>query len=686
MKKAATPAERAAFLRTELERHNRLYYVESKTEISDREYDALYKELTDLEAADPALVTPDSPTELHKLPMLSLDNSYNEDDVKKFDARVKKLLEEAELANELSYFCELKIDGSAVNLWYEKGKFVKALTRGDGERGEDITRNVKAIKAVPLTLATTGKIKPPEFMEVRGEVYLPRSAFLRYNKECEEQGLDPFANPRNAASGTLLQLDPALVSDRGLQFFAHSTGQMNGLNLQRYSEFLDAAAAWGLPVIPQRKNCKDIAAVLEFIHEYKDKRRSFDYDTDGAVVKVDSLKAREALGLTSKSPRYAVAYKYEPDKAEGILVEIDVQVGKTGVLTPVARLKDPDPKNTKGILLAGTYVENASLHNLNQIEEKDLHIGDYVLVEKAGEIIPQIVKALPEKRAKDAKKFKPPEKCPACSTKIEIRSVMRKEKGEERAIKTMWCPNPECGGRFAERVIYFASRGCMDIEGLGNERVRQLIRARMIKDPADLYSLEMDALAGLERMGDKSAKSLIDRIEASKSQDLSRLICALNIAHVGERNAELLSEHFGTLEAIVSAPTEEIQKVPGVGPIMAKAVHDFFRDPREVELVSRLMKAGVNTKSLTAEKRKAALAAGGAFAGKTFVLTGTLTKFKREEAEQMIKDRGGKTAGSVSKKTDYVLAGEKAGSKLDKATELGVKIISEDDLEKLLKE
>jgi DNA ligase (NAD+) len=671
------PARRAEFLRMELARHERLYYVENRPEISDQEYDRLNRELLDLEAAHPDLVTPDSPTQRvgselkggfqtvpHRRPMLSLDNTYNAEELREFDARVKRLLGGA---GKPEYCVELKIDGAAISLWYEQGRFARGLTRGDGERGEDITNNLRTIRQIPLRLhAASGEALPP-FVELRGEAYLPRSEFARLNREREEAGLDSFVNPRNAAAGTLKLLDPKAVAERRLRFFVHTPGTFEGLDVKRHSEFLEAALRWGLPVVPVRKVCPGLAAVLDFIQEWDQKRREFDFDTDGMVVKVDLLAQQETLGLTAKSPRYAIAYKYKAEEAETQVLDIEVQVGKTGVLTPVARFVP--------VFVAGSTVTYASLHNQDEIDRKDIRVGDFVLIEKAGEIIPQVVRVVKEKRPKDAQPFRLPERCPVCGGK-----TARRE--DEVALR---CVNALCPGRYRARILYFASRACMDIEDLGEKLVDKLIAAGLLKDPGGLYALTSEKLLAIERMGEKSAENLVQRIEASKQQDLSRLLAALNVPHVGARNAELLAEHFGTLEALMAAAPEELQHVSGVGPVMAQSIADFFNDPREKDLIQRLIRFGLNTKSQKAATRKAAASAGGLFSGKTFVLTGTLTKHPRADAEALIKDRGGKCAGSVSKKTDYVLVGAEAGSKLDKAKQLGVKIITEDEFEKMLK-
>ncbi|MBE7464674.1 MAG: NAD-dependent DNA ligase LigA [Planctomycetes bacterium] len=678
---AGGPAERAAQLRAELARHDHAYYVLQKPSISDRAYDALYRELADLEAAHPDLATPDSPTrrvgsELpegekfatipHRRPMLSLDNTYNEEEVRHFDAEtVRKRLAKEGVSEAPEYAVELKIDGTAVSLWYERGVFVRGLTRGDGTRGEEITANLRTLKEIPLRLLTAGE--PPAFVELRGEVYLPRTEFERTNKEREDAGLETFVNPRNAAAGALKQKNPAAVAERRLHIFIHTPGEMEGASFSRYHEFLDAVKAWGLPVNPHRAVCASIDGVLAFIAEYEKKRHGYDYDTDGIVVKVDQLALHRTLGTTSKAPRYAIAYKYKPEEAETTVLDIEAHVGKTGVLTPRARFEP--------VFVSGTTVTYASLHNQDEIDRKDIRIGDRVIVEKAGEIIPQVVRVLTEKRAGDLPKYRLPSKCPVCGTK-----TVRRE--DEVALR---CPNARCPGRFRERIVYFASRGCMDIEALGEKMIDRLIGAGLLKDLPDIYALDRSKLIELERMGEKSVDNVLANIEASKKNDLARLLAALNIPHVGTRNAELLAEHFETLEALRAAPAEKLEQVEGVGEVLAAAIVAFFQDADERRRLDALVAAGLNTRSLTAATRKQAAAAGGPFAGKVFVLTGTLAKLGREEASQLIKDRGGKTASSVSKKTDYVLAGEEAGSKLKKAEQLGVKVIDEAEFERMLK-
>lgn len=666
------PATRAAWLRAEIARHERLYYVDNKPEISDQAFDQLHRELQDLEAQRPELRTADSPTQrvgselqggfktfAHRRAMLSLENTYSPEEVREFDARVKRLLN----GDQPEYCVELKIDGTAISLWYENGSFVRGLTRGDGVRGEDITQNLRTIRQIPLRLP--GNEVPP-FVELRGEAYLPRSEFSRLNREREEAGQDAFVNPRNAAAGTLKLLDPKIVASRRMRFFVHTPGTWEGLSFERHSGFLDTALKWGLPVVPVRKVCKDVDEVLTYINEWDQKRSEFDFDTDGMVVKVDRLDHQTRLGTTAKSPRYAMAYKYKPEEVETEVLDIEVQVGKTGVITPVGRFKP--------VFVSGTTVTYASLHNQDEIDRKDIRVGDTVVIEKAGEIIPQVVRVMKEKRPASAQPFRLPEKCPVCQS-----PTSRRE--EEVALR---CTNTRCPGRYRARIIYFASRACMNIEDLGEKRVDQLIAAGLLQSPADLYDLTLEKLLALERMGETSAQHLLDRLNASKQRDLTRLLAALNVPHVGTRSAELLAEHFETLEKLMTATAEEIEQVPGVGPIMARAVVDFFSDPQEKALVQRLIQSGLTTHRTRAARHKAATASGSAFAGKTFVLTGTLTKYTREQAEAAIKDRGGVCTGSISKKTDFVLAGEKAGSKLAKAQSLGVTVINEDAFERMI--
>lgn len=675
---AASPerARRAAWLREEIRRHERLYYIEQAPEISDEEFDRLYRELVELERAHPETVTPDSPTRRvgdevggdfptvpHKRPMLSLDNTYNEDELRAFDRRCAKELGATE---PLRYAVELKIDGTAVGLWYENGVLRRGLTRGNGRRGEDITRNLRTLREVPLRLAG----QAPPFLDVRGEVYLPRSTFARLNEEREAAGQAPFANPRNAAAGSLKLLDPKEVAARGLKLFVHTLGVTAGVSFAGHSEFLDALRGWGLPAVEHRAVCTGLDEVHAYIEEWREKRRSLDYDTDGVVVKVDELAAREKLGWTAKAARFAIAYKYKAEEAVTRLLGIDVQVGKTGVLTPVARLEP--------VRLAGTMVAGASLHNQDEISRKDIRVGDTVVVEKAGEIIPQVLRVLREKRTGAEVPYKMPSTCPACGAK-----AVRRE--GEAALR---CSNVRCPGRFRSRLLHFVSRGCMDIQGLGPAVVDQLLAANLVREPADLYGLRREELVKLDLVKDKSADNLLRNIEESKQRGLARLLCALNIPHVGARKAELLAERFGSLEKLRAATKSEVEEVEEIGPVIADSLTKFFNDPRELAGVERLAAAGVLTEQ-PAAKMPAAGAESGAgrasLTGKTFVLTGTLSRWTRAEARALIEARGGRCASAISAKTDYVVAGEKPGTgKTKKAAELGVEVVNEAELVELL--
>ncbi len=681
-------AKRAEELRRLIERHDRLYYIENRPEISDREYDELYAELKRLEEEDPSLIVPDSPTqrvgaklsgkdavrsEPHRSPMLSLDNTYSEGELREFDARVRRFLGLGS-GEKIEYAVEMKIDGAAVSLWYERGLLVKGLTRGDGENGENITHNLRTIRDVPLRLRPEGGAAVPEFLEVRGEVYMPRAEFERLLCKQEEEGEAPFANPRNAAAGTLKQLDPKIVASRRLRMFVHTPGERSGARWRTHLEFLEGMASLGLRVNPHRRLCKDIGKVIETIAEWDDIRRSLDYDTDGCVVKVNDFQMQEALGFTAKAPRFAIAYKYKAEEARTRIIAIDVQVGKTGVLTPVARLEP--------VFLAGTTIENASLHNEDEIRRKDIRIGDIVYISKAGEIIPQVVRVEKGERTGAEREFRMPDRCPACGGRIERREgeVARR------------CVNQRCPGRYRARILYFASRHCMDIQGLGPALIDRLISEGLLRDPADLYSLKADAIESLEfegedklkrRLGRKNADKLIAAIEESKSRGLARVLAALNIPHVGERKAELLAERFGGMDALRKASAEDLMKVESIGEVVARSVLDFFADPGEAALVDRLAAAGVCMRS--SAKPAAPIADGSnPFAGKTFVLTGTLSGYTREQAEALIRERGGRCTGSVSSKTDFVLAGKEPGSKLDKAKKLGIRIVGEAEFEEML--
>jgi len=656
-------------LRADLNRHDRLYYAENKPEISDREYDRLLRRLTELESAHPDLVSPDSPTQrvserplpgfehvTHAVPMLSIDNTYNEEEVRAFDERVKKGLE----GEKYEYLVDPKIDGVSCSLRYEGGRLVQAATRGDGRTGDDITANVRTIRSVPLTLHGKGW---PAVLEIRGEVYWPRADFDRFNAEREQRGEETFANPRNATSGTLKLLDSRIVAGRKLGFCAHGHGQVERMTLERASKLFDAVGEWGVPVSPYRKLLKSIDEVLAFVEEWRDKRRKLPYETDGLVIKIDRFAQREKLGATSRFPRWCVAFKYEPEQAESVIEKVDFQVGKLGTITPRAVMKP--------VLVSGTTVRHATLHNFDQVERLDVRIGDTVVIEKAGEIIPQVVRVVKEKRPRDAKEIRPPKKCPVCGGEVE----------KDEGGVYLRCVNPECGAQLRERLKYFCGRDQMDIDGAGEVFVDQVVDAGLVRRFADLYGLKAkrDKLLDIERMGEKSVDNLLAGIEASKAQPLGRVLAALNVRHVGRATAELLADHFGEMERIAAASLDELQHVDGIGPETAASLHHFFHSESGRHTWEALAEAGVNMRQ--PQRRKSS---NQPLAGKTLVVTGTLERFKRNEIEDLIRELGGTAAGSVSKKTDYLVAGEEAGSKLEKARSLGVKILDEKAFLKLI--
>ncbi len=649
-------------LREEIRRHDYLYYVLARPEIPDRQYDRLMERLRKLEAAHPELITPDSPTQRvggepleqfpsvrHAVSMLSIDNTYNEQELREFDDRVRRGLR----GQAYRYFVDPKIDGVAVSLRYEGGQLVLGATRGDGTTGDDITQNVRTIRAVPLKLRGEGL---PDVLEVRGEVYWPRRDFEAFNAQRVQDGEPPFANPRNGAAGTLKQLDPRIVAQRKLAFLAHSLGLVEPAVATTQSTLFKALVGWHVPVNPDHLVAGSIDEVIRFCHRWETERAKLDYDTDGLVIKVDRLDQRDALGATSKYPRWAIAFKFAAEQAESVLREVSFQVGKLGTITPVANL---DP-----VLLSGTTVKRASLHNFDQIERLGVTIGDRVVVEKAGEIIPQVVRVADEKRPGRGKPITRPSKCPVCDGE-----VMQDEGGV-----FLRCINPACPAQLKERLRYFCARDQMDVEGVGPAVIEQLVEQGFVKEFADLYRLRerRDELIGLERMGAKSVDNLLAQIEASKSQPLARLIAALNIRHVGTRAAEILAEEFGTMEALARASVERLQQIEEVGPVMGEGIHAFFASQRGKQTIAHLGAVGLNMKQ---PKRRVASAR--PFAGKTIVVTGTLERFSRKQAQDLIKELGGTSAGSVSKKTDFVVVGQDPGSKLDKARQLGVETIDE---------
>ena len=656
-------------LREEIRRHDHLYYVLAKPEISDREYDRLFERLAKLEVDHPDLVTPDSPTQRvggaplegfrqvrHAVPMLSMDNTYNEAELRDFDGRVRRGLG----GESYRYLVDPKIDGVAVSLRYERGVFVLGATRGDGRTGDDITQNLRCVRSIPLRLI--GR-RLPDVLEVRGEVYWPRSAFDRFNAERQRAGEPTFANPRNATAGTLKQLDPKMLAGRDLAFMAHGFGEVRPLRAETQADLLDAFASWGVPVSPHRIVAPDIDAVIEHVHRWDQRRHKLDYETDGLVVKVDRLDQRDALGATSRSPRWCIAYKYAAEQAETVVLDIDVQVGKLGTLTPRAIMKP--------VQLSVTTVRHATLHNFDQVDRLDVRVGDMVLIEKAGEIIPQVVRVVMEKRPKGTRKLARPTSCPVC----------RGEAVQDEGGVFLRCINPSCPAQLKERLQYFCGRDQMDIEGVGPALVEQLVDTGLVREFADLYRLKdrRDDVIALERMGEKSADNLLHAIEASKTHPLSRLLAALNIRHVGRRTAEMLAEHFGSMDRLEQASAQQLQEVEEIGPIMAEGIAHFFASQRGREVIRHLREAGVH---MTQPKR----AAKGAqpLAGKKIVVTGTLEGFSRKEIQDLISNLGGMVAGSVSSKTDFVIAGADPGSKLDQARQLGVPVLDEAAFLKLI--
>jgi DNA ligase (NAD+) len=658
-------AKRVTQLRREIEEHNRRYHEEAAPTISDREYDELYRELSDLEKRFPKLAAADSPTQriggkplkafgqiTHRVPMLSLDNTYSEEEVTDFYHRLERLLPN----KKIPVVIEPKVDGVAVSLLYEKGELRYAATRGDGTVGDDITQNIRTIRAVPSRL----KGDVPDVLEVRGEAYLDKGGFAKLNAERREAGLPEFANPRNAAAGSLKQLDPAIAAKRPLGVVCYGTGLIEGLKLDRHSELFALLKKLGLPGSERWWLADSVEEILKAIHELDRIRRDFAYQTDGAVVKVDAFSQREILGFTAKSPRWAIAFKYEAERVETRLLDILVQVGRTGTLTPVAALEP--------VVVSGSTVSRATLHNEEEIERKDIRIGDTVLIEKAGEVIPAVVSVRTDLRTGREKKFKMPKHCPECG------SAVVKDEGQV-AVR---CVNSQCPAQVRRRIEHFASRGAMDIEGLGEAVINQLVQQKLLADVGDIYSLKGPALLELERMGEKSVANLLEAIERSKARPLWRLLFGLGILHVGVSASRALADHFPDLDAVRESSVEELQQIPDVGEVVGQSIHDFFREPHNLAVIEKLRKAGLR---FEAEPKTAGAAPG--FRNTTWVITGTLSQ-ARDEIAELIRARGGKVSGSVSKKTSYVLAGEEAGSKLEKAKKLGVRVLDEAEFRKML--
>ncbi|MBI5360993.1 MAG: NAD-dependent DNA ligase LigA [Planctomycetes bacterium] len=651
-------------LQDELNHHSYRYYVLDDPEVSDAQYDKLMNELLGLESAHPELVTPDSPTQrvgakplekfvtiAHTVPMLSLENAYTESDMKEWEQRIFDILGQGK---DVDYAVEPKIDGTAVELVYEGGLLSKASTRGDGINGEDITENIKTIKSVPLRLIASGNPVPP-YLEVRGEVYIDKADFRKLNEQQEDRGEKFFANPRNAAAGSLRQLDPKITALRPLKIYVHSIGGSKGIEFTSHIGFMEYLNSLGLRSTKGIvKLCKGIKEVQEYYNKTMENRDIMPFEIDGIVIKVDDIALYEKLGKRSRSPRWATAYKFPPREETTKLLEIKIQVGRTGALTPVAVLEP--------VYIGGVTVSNATLHNQEEIERKDVRIGDYVVVTRAGDVIPEIIKPIESKRTGEEKKFKMPETCPVCKSKV----VLPVDEVIPR------CPNSTCPAQVKGSISHFVSRSAMNMEGLGEKLIEQLVDKGVISNSADLFFLKKETLAGLERMAEKSAQNALDAISKSKNTTLSRLIFALGIRHVGEALAKTLAEKFGALENLINASYEDLQAIEDVGPKVASSIRCFFDNRQNMELISRLKQGGVVYE--TAAKKT-----GGKFAGLIFVFTGELESMTRPKAQALVEELGGSSASSVSKKVSFVVAGADAGSKLDKAKQLGIPVLTEEE-------
>jgi DNA ligase (NAD+) len=725
----ANAAKRIEQLRKELDHHNHLYYVESKPSISDQEYDRLMRELADLEKTHPELDSPDSPTHRvggepieglsrveHAVPMQSIDNTYAEDEVRAFDERVRRGLG-GDTGEKPAYVLEPKIDGASINLRYENGRLVLAATRGKGNFGDDVTSNARVIKSIPLTLRTaaTGASRapaPPPILEVRGEIYMDNTDFQKVNAVIAADGEEPYANARNLASGTIRRLDPNIVARRRLRFLAHGLGQVEPLPTQTYWEWTHLLRQWGLPLPAQVWRVESVDEAIRTIHEFEKLRPALPYMTDGMVMKVDSFAQRDRLGATSKAPRWAIAFKYQTEQQPTVLKDVRWQVGKGGNLTPVGDLEP--------VFIGGVTVEHVTLHNLDQIRRLDLHYGDTVIVERAGEVIPYVVQAVKDKRPKGARPLTAPQKCPQCGTKVEqealpdetaayrctnldcddffIRHKVKRTKLPadcpvcSQKVEVLdagidlYCPNPACPAQVKERLRWFCGRGQMDIEGVGEKLVDQLIDRQMVHTFADLYRLKPADIAQLgsevvqegktvkRTVGEKVAQKVIDHIEASRGRPLDRLLAGLGIHHVGNRVSHVLASHFRSLDALAAASVQELAKVHEIGEVIAESVHDFFHNEAGKKVVAEFKAVGIDP---TMPAPAAPPPGGLPLAGQTVVVTGTLPTLKREEAEALIVEMGGRAGSSVSKKTSFLLAGESAGSKLTRAQELGLPVLDE---------
>ncbi len=669
----AEARRRVKQLREEIEQHNYNYFVLNQPTIPDSEYDRLLRELQELEEQFPNLRSPTSPTQRigappqtefqtvrHSIPMLSLANAFSDAEVRDFDARVKKLGE----SEQIQYVTEPKFDGLAVELVYENGIFVLGATRGDGERGEDVTPNLKTIKSIPLRLRQPKDLPMPKKLEVRGEVYMEREDFRTLNESRAQADEPLFANPRNAAAGSLRQLDPAITAQRRLHIFCYDVGKTVGVSFKNQEELLLTLPRYGLRVCPIYQICKNIDEALEFYRQMQQRREELPYEIDGIVIKVNDFGIRQAVGEVSRSPRWAIAYKFPPKQATTRVKEIIVQVGRTGKLTPVAVLEP--------VALAGVTIQHATLHNQDEIDKKDIRIGDWVLIQRAGDVIPEVVQSITKRRIGSERRFTMPVHCPVCGDRV----VRLPDEVDYR------CVNLSCPARLKESLLHYASKGAADIEGLGEKWIEALMKAGLVKEIPDLYALKdrQIELVRLERMGAKLAQNLLEAIGKSKKIPLARFIYGLGIRHVGERLSELLALHFRSLDALMNATEEGLLKVEEVGPTVAQSILSFFGDERNRRMIQRLREAGVTI------VEESAPGAAGPLAGKTFVFTGTLKNMTRGQAEALVKAAGGRISSSVSRKTDYVVAGEEPGSKLERARALGVKVLSEEEFQKLIEE